>query len=89
MLRQVLGFSGDSTDTPVMSEMLAELTEIFADADGGSYDVDAVLFTLAISVIRLERTILERDDKMRELKADLLNLEARILEAGLPLGEPD
>lgn len=85
MLRQVLGFSADGEDTPVISEMLGELTDIFAEADGDTYDVDAVLFTLALAVIGLERSIMERGNEMKCLKADLLDLEARILEAGVPL----
>lgn len=87
MLRQVLGFSADGDDTPVISEMLSELTQAFADPGEDHYDVDAVLFSLAMSVIRLELAVLERDRKLDDLKASLLNLEARILEAGVRLPE--
>lgn len=88
MLREILGFSAESEDAPVTSEMLTELTAIFADGREGSYDADEVLFTLALSVIRLETALIESRSETRELKAYVFDLETRVLEAGLPLGEP-
>lgn len=89
MLRDIFAFSADGDDTPATSEMLAELAEAFTDPVEGNYDVDAVLFTLALSVIRLERALLERSYEADSLKADILNLETRILQAGVPLGAPE
>lgn len=87
-LRDILSFNAEGNDTPVISEMLTELTDIFEDARNGPYDVDLVLATFALSVIRLERSLLERDDEIRQLKIDLMNLEERILNAGLRLQAP-
>lgn len=85
-LRDVLGFTG-AEDGSVVGEMLEELTEVFAAASDGSYSIDEVLFTLALSVIRLESALIDSRGQVAELKANLFNLETRLLEAGVPLAE--
>ncbi|XTP37142.1 hypothetical protein ACORG1_13370 [Mycobacterium sp. TJFP1] len=83
-LRDILGLDV-GPHAPVTLQMLEELTGAFAEAGDGPYSVDEVLFCLALSVVRLQNELLDRDNQLDKLKANLLNLEARILEAGVPL----
>lgn len=85
-LIDLLGIDTGGEDSPT-SQMLSELTEIFADGRGGGYNVDAVLTTLALSVMRLDTAIIECRCEVRELQSYVLDLETRILEAGLPLAK--
>ncbi len=72
----------DRARMPVSAEMLDGLREVLADAVEGGYDVDAALFHIGMAVLQLETAAMER-------QAQLLNLETRILQAGLPLRAPD
>jgi hypothetical protein len=67
---------------PVSTEMLDTLKLIVADGVKGGYDIDAVLFALALAIFNLESEVVNR-------RAELLDLETRILEAGLRLPPPD
>jgi hypothetical protein len=82
MLDLILQLEPHPKYNPVSTEMLDSLKEILADGVNGGYDIDAVLSTLALAIVGLEDSIVRR-------RSELLNLETRILEAGLRLAAPD
>ena len=67
---------------PVTAELIDSLRDVLADGAKGRYDIDAALFHVAMAVLQLETVMVER-------QAQLLNLEVRIMEAGLPLRAPE
>lgn len=72
----------DPDRMPVTAEMCERIRDVLADRADSGLNVEAVLFQLALAVIGLEIAA-------NEHKAQLLNLETRILEAGLQLNPPD
>ncbi len=66
----------DPDRMPITADMIDDIRELLADSVNNGYDIDAVLFRLALSVMRLEMELMER-------RTDLLSLETRILQAGL------
>jgi hypothetical protein len=82
----------DPEHAPVTAKLADQIRQILADGNGETYDVDAVLFSAASAVARLELAVsqgkVERvnlQTNINELKADVLNLETRLLEAGVRL----
>ncbi|TXH58296.1 MAG: hypothetical protein E6Q97_02595 [Desulfurellales bacterium] len=74
-LRDILRLVGRDLP-PVTDEMVTEISEaIYRGVDGG-YDTDTILETLALSVMRLEGELAERD-------ARILQLEQRLVRADL------
>jgi hypothetical protein len=82
MLELVLQLEPHQKYMPISTEMLDTLKEILAEGVKGGYDIDAVLFALALAVFNLERAVVDR-------RAEVLDLETRILEAGLRVAPPD
>ena len=82
MLELVLQTNPPPEHLPVSAEMVDSLREILANGVEGDYDIDAVFFNLALAVYKLEGSMLN-------LRSELLNLEARILQAGLRLRLPE
>lgn len=72
----------DPERVPVTTELIESLREVLADGVNDGYDIDAVLFQLALAIMNLETTLVER-------QSQLLSLERRILEAGLRVRPAD
>lgn len=82
-LRDILSI--DAPADSVVGELVAHITEALAERDDGTYDTDEMLFALASAVVGLEAELVNRSAETLELKAKLVGLERRILEAGIPL----
>jgi hypothetical protein len=82
MLEMVLQLDPDPDRMPVTSDLIESLREVIAEGVNGGYDIDEVLFNLAIAISGLETSLLNR-------KSELLSLETRILQAGLRLSPAD
>jgi hypothetical protein len=82
MLEMVLQLDPDPDRQPVTSELIESLREVIADGVNGGYDIDEVLFHLAIAISGLEAGLINR-------RAELLSLETRIMHAGLRVSPPD
>jgi hypothetical protein len=78
MLELLLQTDPPREHLPVSAEMVDSLREVLANGVGGDYDIDAVFFNLALAVYKLEGSVVN-------LRTELLNLEERILQAGLRL----
>lgn len=74
---------------PVGSDLSEAISETLAENFDGSYDTDQVLFHLAIAVCSLEAELVNTKSDLSNAKAYVLQLEARILDAGLRLEFPD
>lgn len=82
MLEIVLQLDPDPDRLPVTSDLVESLREVIADGVNGGYDIDEVLFHLAVAISGLEAGLVKR-------RSELLNLETRILQAGLRVSPPD
>ncbi|MDO3245223.1 hypothetical protein [Mycobacteroides abscessus] len=85
-LRDILAM--DAPDDSPTGELITNLTEAFQVGGDGTYDIDEALFALALAVTHLEAMIIDNRAERLELEARLVNLETRILEAGVPLRKP-
>ncbi len=90
MLELILQTDPPPEHLPVSAAMVDGLKEILANGVKGDYDIDAVFFNLALAVYELESSVLNlRTELLNHLRSELLNLEERILQAGLRLRPPD
>ena len=75
-------YAPDPERMPVTTELIEGLREVFAEGANGGYDIDTVLFHLALAIQNLEVGLVQR-------QAQILSLETRILQAGLRVRPPD
>jgi hypothetical protein len=84
-LRDILAI--DAPDDSVIGELVSNLTKAPSERNDGTYDVDSVLFYLTLAIFGLTAEVINGHAETLELKASIVSLERRILEAGVPLSE--
>jgi hypothetical protein len=82
LLPLILDLDPNPETMPVSSDLLDNLREAVGSGEEG-YDIDEVLYCLALAIFKLETSLIDHSSSTLNLKADLLILKTDFLNSGL------